>query len=62
MKQPLIAPRSFFPELQTYLNVIAGSFESIPSERKADLERVADVRSWSVGRFATGKVDFYLYS
>lgn len=42
MKQPLIASRSFFPELQTYLNEIASSFQSIPSERKADLEKVAE--------------------
>jgi len=41
MKQPLIAPHSFFPELQTYLNAIVSGFDSIPGERKADLEKVA---------------------
>jgi len=41
MRQPATAPRSFFPELQTYLNAIAANFESIPSERKADLARMA---------------------
>ncbi len=42
MNQPASAPRTFYPELQQYLNAIALTFDTIPNERKAELSKVAE--------------------
>ena len=42
MNQPASAPRSFYPQLQQYLNEAVLLFDAIPSERKDDLSKVAD--------------------
>lgn len=42
MNQPTAAPRSFFPDLQQYLNAIVLEFDSIPNERKIELAKAAD--------------------
>ncbi|HBJ35824.1 MAG TPA: protein-tyrosine-phosphatase [Planctomycetaceae bacterium] len=49
MNRPSVAPRSFYPQLQQYLNAIVLTFDAIPSERKDDLAKVAD---YVRGRFA----------
>lgn len=52
------APRSFFPELQAYLNSSVLRFENIPNERKEDLARVADYIRGRLHDSETAKLTF----
>src|SRR6056297_1978450 len=42
IKQPATSASSLYPELLRYLNEVAAKCDSIPSDRRADLAKVAD--------------------
>lgn len=58
VKQPAIAASSFYPELFRYLNERVMEFESIPSDRKTDLAKVADFVRERLSKSEPAKLTF----
>lgn len=58
LKQPASSANSLSPELLRYLSERTSAFEAIPSDRKADLQKVADYIRERLNRSVSAKLIF----
>ena len=58
LKKSEVAPTRFYPDLQRYLQNAASGFDVIPSERKAELAKVADYIREQLSKSMSAKLTF----